>query len=321
MSVDVSKYLAMERAAYAQLVDRSDFHDEGFTSADRREFVVGSYAQQERFDYERWLLGGLTFGPDARALEYGCGPGRMLLRLAPLFGRVDGMDISPEVVEVARRRCQGLSGPPQLMVTDGQSVPVDPESYDLAYSVICLQHICVHAVRRRIFEGLFEALKPGGVLSFQMGYGPGHLARVDYFANYVEAKGTNGAVDVTVLHPAELGIDLCDIGFVSPAFALTPTGPGDTHAAWIFVRALKPGTSALVTIDRDRGDAGFQPVSLDVEELHRARRRQNVRGLMRRSRDEAVTIDALRAQLDEQKAEREQLAARIAELERPGPRP
>jgi SAM-dependent methyltransferase len=300
MSVDTARYLDMERAAYARLVRRSHFQDESFTSADRGEFVVGSYAQQERFDYERWLLGGLTIGLDARALEYGCGPGRMMLRLAPRFARVDGIDISPEVVEVARRRCEHLPGPPRLMVTDGESVPVDAASYELAYSVICLQHICVYAVRRRIFEGLFRALVPGGVLTFQMGYGPGHLARVGYFADYVEAHGTNGAVDVTVLHPTELAIDLCDIGFVSPSFALTPTGPGDTHAAWIFFRVVKPGTSAAIAgSERDWREAGFQGARLDAEELERARRRQNSRGLMKRSRDEAATIEALRRRIAE----------------------
>lgn len=321
MTVDASAYLAMERAVYAELVARSKFGDESFTSDDRAELVVGSYAQQERFDYERWLLGGLTIGPDAVALEYGCGPGRMLLRLSPLFQRIDGIDISPEVLEVARRRTQHLKTPPVLMLTDGQSVPAESERYDLAYSVICLQHICVYDVRRRILEGLFRALKPGGVLTFQLGYGPGHAARVDYFTNYVTAKNTNGAVDVTVLHPAEVAIDLCDIGFVSPSFALTPTGPGDTHGAWIFVRAIRPGLAASVAYSaRDWQEAGFEPAAPDLADMQRARHLQNRRGLMKRSRDEASTIETLRGRLAERErtatVERAELAAKIADLER-----
>lgn len=312
MSLDVSGYLAMERAAYADLVRRSKYQDEAFVSADAAELVVGWYAQHEQFDYERWLLGGITIGPDAVALEYGCGPGRMLRRMAAPFSRVDGVDISAEVIEVARRRCESLPTPPRLMVTDGQSVPVDAAAYDLAYSVICLQHICVHTVRQRIFEGLFRALKPGGVLTFQMGYGPGHAARVDYATDFVAAKATNGVVDVTILHPSELAVDLSEIGFASPSFALTPTGPGDTHAAWIFFRAVKPGTAASVAFSpADWREAGFAPAAQDVEAIRRARQLHQNGGLMKRSRGEAATIDLLRKQAEERQ---QRTSAEIAGL-------
>ena len=199
MSVDVTRYLEMERAFYADLVARSNFETEAFTRTDDNELVVGSYVHHEGMDYERWLLSGISIRPGALALEYGCGPGRMLLRLAPRFARIDGVDLSQEVLDVARRRCARLTSTPRLLLTDGQSVPDATHGcYDVAYSVICLQHICVHSVRVRILEGLFRALKPGGLLTFQMGYGPGHARMVDYFDDYVDAPGTNGVADVAV---------------------------------------------------------------------------------------------------------------------------
>ena len=166
-------------------------------------------------DYERWLLSGVSIRRDALALDTGCGPGRMMLRLAPRFARIDGIDISQEVLDVAKRRCAGLAATPRLFLTDGQNVPeAATNSYDVAYSVICLQHICVYSVRFQILEGLFRALKPGGLLTFQMGYGPGHARMADYFENFVDAPGTNGVADVGVLHPGEIAGDLDQIGFM-----------------------------------------------------------------------------------------------------------
>ena len=271
MSDDVLTYLEMQRREYAANVAKSDFSTEEYERADDREFVVGSYAMHERFDYEGWLLDGVDVGPDAIAIDYGCGPGRMLKRMRVLFARVDGADISAEVLEVAGQRCANWSVPPQLFLTDGQGLPAGTEgAYDVAYSVICLQHICVHAIRRRILESLFAALEPGGLLTFQMGYGPGHRALIAYDENAADATGTNGEADVTVLHPGEIAKDLQEIGFVDAEYALTPTGPGDTHAAWIFVRASKPGTGAAIVRREAQPYFGFRPLQVDEEGVAQA---------------------------------------------------
>jgi SAM-dependent methyltransferase len=310
MSVDVTRYLEMERAFYADLVARSNFETEAFTRTDSSELVVGSYVHHESMDYERWLLSGVSTRRDALALEYGCGPGRMMLRLAPRFARIDGIDISQEVLDVAKRRCARLATTPRLFLTDGQNVPEATQGgYDVAYSVICLQHICVYSVRFQILEGLFRALKPGGLLTFQMGYGPGHARIADYFEDFVDAPGTNGVVDVGVLHPGEIAGDLARIGFTHAAYALTPTGPGDTHGAWIFVRALKPGpATALITTSSAAGPAqGFAPLVQDDSAMARARQRHVQHGILARCRDteqESVDLRAAAASADQEAGRR-----------------
>jgi SAM-dependent methyltransferase len=323
MSVDVGRYLEMERAFYADLVARSNFSTDAFTRTDSGELVVGSYVHHESLDYERWLLAGVSVRRGALALEYGCGPGRMMLRLAPRFARIDGVDISEEVLDVARRRCATLASPPQLLLTDGQNVPDGTHGcYDLAYSVICLQHICVYSVRMQIFEGLFRALKPGGLLTFQMGYGPGHARMVDYFEDFVDAPGTNGVADVGVLHPGEIAGDLARIGFTQTAYALTPTGPGDTHGAWIFVRALKPGpATALIATNPQEWEAhGFVPVDADDAGTARARQRHVQQGILARCRDaeqETASIRAASVVAEQQARDRiAQLEERVAEKDR-----
>jgi SAM-dependent methyltransferase len=297
---DIGRYLAMEREAYASLVAQSNYATDAFEHLDAGEFVVGSYAQHQAFDYERWLLGGVSINRGALALEYGCGPGRMLRRLAGHFERVDGADISPDVLEVARRQCGQLSVQPRLILTDGQGLPSSvADVYDVAFSVICLQHICVHAIRRSILESLFRALKPGGLLTLQMGYGPGHGAMVDYYDHFVDAPGTNGKADVSVLHPGEIGADLAAIGFESQAYALTPTGPGDMHGAWIFVRALKPGTprARIATRREEWTTKGFEPLAVDSAATERARRLHRQLGVLNRCRDQEERLERSSDQL------------------------
>ena len=300
----------MQRGVYKGLVERSVYSTEDFATVDAAEHVVGCYAQHERFDYEKWLLGGVTMRTGATALEYGCGPGRMLLRFAPRFARVDGVDISPELVEIAQRRAEAAGLASRVWTTNGDSLPPGAAGpYDVVFSVICLQHIAVHTIRRRLLQALFDALKPGGLLTFQMGYGPGHPAMVDYAADVIDATNTNGACDVGVLHPGEIGGDLLAIGFDRAGYALRPTGPGDTHGAWIFVRALKPGAGARVTTSALQwARAGFAPLPTDADEVALARGLQIERGLIRQRANLAARCQRL-------EADRRQLESRCQQAE------
>ncbi|MEQ1868509.1 MAG: class I SAM-dependent methyltransferase [Vicinamibacterales bacterium] len=292
----VDAYLRMEKAHYAALVGRSAYGDEAFATRDDDELVVGSYVSHEAYDYERFLIGGLSRKPGAVALDYGCGPGRMVKRMARHFSRVDGVDISPDVIAVAARRCADIQPAPRFFVTPGDSVPTAAgNDYDFAFSVICLQHICVYSIRRRILASLFEALKPGGVLSFQMGYGPGHPNMVDYEQDFVDANATNGVIDAGVLHPGEIAADLQSIGFTRMAFALTPAGPGDKHGAWIFVRAVKPGQEALLghTDPSYWTPYGFTTLAVDDLAVQHARRTQRQHGVLGRRRQLHHRVAAL----------------------------
>jgi SAM-dependent methyltransferase len=112
---------------------------------------------------ERW---GLPVSRK-RALDFGCGVGRLTQPLADHFEEVQGVDVSPVMLEQARQfnrqgdRCQYVwNGGPDLRMFADRSI-------DLIYSKITLQHIRPRRVRSYLKE-FMRVLAPGGLLLFQL---------------------------------------------------------------------------------------------------------------------------------------------------------
>lgn len=111
-----------------------------------------------------------------RALDFGCGVGRLTQRLADYFGEVYGVDIAPSMLERAvrynrhGRRCRFvLNGDDDLgMFADGM--------FDFIYSSITLQHLEPRYAKNYIKEFL-RVLKPDGLLVFQILSEPTPLLR------------------------------------------------------------------------------------------------------------------------------------------------
>ena len=80
-------------------------------------------------------------------------------------------------------------------------------------------------------------MKPGGLLSFQMGYGEGY-GKAGYYDNHYHAESTNSAHDTLVTSPAQIGDDLERIGFVDFSYAVRPSFD-DGHPNWIFAEGVQ----------------------------------------------------------------------------------
>lgn len=212
-------------------------------SLTNRDPVVGSYDSNNAFeDYDTMLFKGVeTQGK--LALEYGCGPGRNLIRYKDRFLAIDGVDIAKTNLDkaVTNLLAHGVETY-CLYHCDGQSIPVADATYDVVFSVICLEHIPCYDIRFSIFKDVFRVLKSGGFFCFQMGYGgrQPHQLTAEYYDNVFTASATNSAHDVTVRDPNQLREDLIDrIGFKTFDYDLRPVAPGNAHAQWIWVRAGK----------------------------------------------------------------------------------
>lgn len=226
-----NKYLDMQRSIYDQ--DASNW------STTNKNPVVGTYDEHNSFsDYDNFLFKDFNTS-GLIALEYGCGPGRNIVKFSNRFSRIDGTDISPICIEKAKVNMEANGLPvTNLFVTPGDSIPAQDNTYDVVFAVICLQHICVHDIRYKIMTDMFRVLKTGGKLCFQMGIG-GKPNAINYYENDYDALLTNGGRDVSIENEEFLKDDLTKIGFTNYRSDIRPVGPGDCHANWIWVQVEK----------------------------------------------------------------------------------
>lgn len=101
-----------------------------------------------------------------RALDVGCGPGLHLGALAREFETVDGVDIAPEMLEVAR--ASGLPANVQLTQTSGAELPFPDSSIDFVMSLLVFQHIPDDRILLANIREIRRVMKVGGraVLQF-----------------------------------------------------------------------------------------------------------------------------------------------------------
>jgi ubiquinone/menaquinone biosynthesis C-methylase UbiE len=102
-----------------------------------------------------------------RALDFGCGVGRLTQPLARYFEEVHGVDISASMIKKAAEYNQHGSRC-QYVVNPRSDLRIFPdEHFDFIYSNITLQHMPPRYSRRYITEFL-RVLAPGGALLFQL---------------------------------------------------------------------------------------------------------------------------------------------------------
>ncbi len=233
MSVDPDNiYTVMQRKLYQR---------EGSTGNMNRENHGGHNANPDYWN----ILVNDTADPSYKekmGLDFGCGCGRNIQNMIQRFKRFDGVDISSELVLQAKTNVlkDGHDESKFAMYTcSGTSLDVlKSDEYDFVMSTIVLQHICVHSIRFGYLKEFLRVLKPGGLLSFQMGFGP-RMNSVDYYSDNYYAKTTNGGCDTRVDSPSQLIDDLTKVGFTQCTYYIRPPF-ADLHQNWIFVKATKP---------------------------------------------------------------------------------
>jgi 2-polyprenyl-3-methyl-5-hydroxy-6-metoxy-1,4-benzoquinol methylase len=113
-----------------------------------------------QLEYSYHLLGDVQ---GKTVLDYGCGAGENSLLLASRGARVTGIDISPELVEIARRRLETnhLSG--EFRAISGYDTGLPDASMDVVFCMAVLHHLDLEQARCEVLR----VLKPGGAVIVQ----------------------------------------------------------------------------------------------------------------------------------------------------------
>ena len=166
---------------YFAVLTAPEFHGRLADSERAKFFASGEAHINEMFSIVHERLDP-AFAP-ARALDFGCGVGRLLLPLARRCLDVTGVDVSPSMLAEARRNCDAAgAGNVQLVQGDDDLSAVHGE-FDFIHTYIVLQHIPVER-GEKLVRKLATSLSPGGIGMFHVPYTAGHesvISRVIYW--------------------------------------------------------------------------------------------------------------------------------------------
>ncbi len=139
---------------YWGVLSHPDFRSEAITP----ERIEAFYATGRPYidEVARWLREATGAPPSGRALDFGCGVGRLTEAMTAYAGDVTGLDVSPGMLELARQRGS--------RVTYVGEMPDGP--FDWINSFIVFQHIDPER-GLEILKDLLARLAPGGAISLQ----------------------------------------------------------------------------------------------------------------------------------------------------------
>lgn len=103
------------------------------------------------------LLGDMT---GKTALDYGCGSGENVLLLTIRGASVVGVDISPDLIEIAKQRLSVNNLTADLRPVSGYDTEMPDASVDVVFCMAVLHHLDLEKARHEILR----VLKPGGVV-------------------------------------------------------------------------------------------------------------------------------------------------------------
>jgi SAM-dependent methyltransferase len=157
-----------EELAVARLERERVFHDE--IAAD---LVPGEMPKTALADLDAAMIAEARIGPGLRVLDLGCGSGDLTLHLVETGAEVFALDLSPGMVEVARRRIETFADGASASFVDA---PVEQTGFpDAHFDVIVGRFILHHLDVSAAAVELARILRPGGRAIFAENSGRNRL--------------------------------------------------------------------------------------------------------------------------------------------------
>lgn len=186
----------------------------------------------------------------ARALDFGCGPGRLSRALAAPFDEVVGVDVSETMVRRARE-INADEPACSFEVIGGHELDRLPAaSFDLVYTTLVLQHMGSRKEIVGAVEGLFDRVRAGGLLVFQVPvqipfarrlrlrhHAYRFLRRVGVSSSWLLGRGTLNPMRMTAVPRGELEALVARRGGRPLEVAQTVLADGTKSATFFVARA------------------------------------------------------------------------------------
>jgi SAM-dependent methyltransferase len=140
----------------------------GLTTVERTSpGVIARYADPPRdtayaLEYAFHLLGDVG---GKQVLDFGCGDGEFTPLLVSHGARVIGLDISTDLLSIARRRIEvdGFPDTVRPLCGSAHSIPLQTDSVDIVFGMAVLHHLDLDLAAREVHR----VLKPGGRAIFK----------------------------------------------------------------------------------------------------------------------------------------------------------
>jgi SAM-dependent methyltransferase len=198
--------------------------------------VAAAYADElldelDRKPFDRWLLERVAaLAGGAPVADVGCGPGQVAAHLALAGADVTGIDLSPGMVEEARRRF------PELPFEVGDLAALPPGRWAAVTAWYSLVHLAPQELPGAI-DALVRAVRPGGWLAFAVHEGEdghhldewwGHAVEIDFVLH--RRADVLAAVDAAGLDEVEW-------------YLRGPSSPTEARTDRLYVLGRRPASS------------------------------------------------------------------------------
>uniref|UniRef100_A0A7S3E678 Methyltransferase type 11 domain-containing protein n=1 Tax=Rhodosorus marinus TaxID=101924 RepID=A0A7S3E678_9RHOD len=167
-------------------------------------------------------------GSGLKVLEFGCGPGKIILGLSELVSEGVGMDLAPNMISIfeAAIESKGLSAKYRGQVLQKSDASELPNAYyDLVLCPFVLHHCSEPS---SILKRLVEAVMPSGHLILA------ELVGMELSKELQEEKGVHGWLDEAKIDGLLEGLQLPNVKKVEAAYA-TATYDGESLSLVLYV--------------------------------------------------------------------------------------
>lgn len=139
----------------------------GRKSQSWQDFLNGAEDLVRALEKELGRIATTTAPGERRALEIGCGPGRLMLPMSAHFREIHGVDVSERMVRLAQRNLAGVANAHAHATSGTNLAQFEDQSFDFVYSYAVFQHIPSHDVVLNYLTETRRILRDGGVARMQ----------------------------------------------------------------------------------------------------------------------------------------------------------